>query len=328
MSHAQLRRVAFIGTGIMGAPIARHILDAGFDLVVHNRTRSKADLLVAAGAHWADSVREAASGADVVFTMLGFPSDVEEVYLSGEGLIRHARKGAWLIDLSTSSAQLARDIHGAAEVMDKHAFDCPVTGGEAGAKAGTLTAMAGVGESDLEGLRELISCFADKIYCLGAAGLGQTAKLCNQLSLASCMLGYADALALGEQSGLDQSQLLDIISSGMGSSAALTQLAPKSVLGDYRPGFMAEHLRKDLALALTQAEDMDLALPGAETAFNLYDVLCQIGGASLGTQAISLLYADEASASAAGLDWSLLDAADEGEHDHAHDHDHHHHHDR
>lgn len=324
MSHAKIRKVAFVGTGIMGAPIARHILDAGYELTVHNRTRSKAQPLVDAGARWAQSAAEAVAEADVVFTMPGFPAEVEELYLAGGGLISCSRKGAWLIDLSTGAAQLARDIHGAAEVMGRHAFDCPVTGGEPGARAGTLTAMAGAGEADLEGgLRELISCFADKIFCLGAAGLGQTAKLCNQLSLASCMLGYADALALGEQSGLDQSQLLDIISSGMGSSAALTQLAPKSVAGDYRPGFLAEHLRKDLALALTQAEDMDLALPGAETAFNLYDVLCQIGGARLGTQAISLLYADEAGASAAGLDWSLLDASGEGEGEHEH----HHHHD-
>ncbi len=317
MTHGKTYRVAFIGTGIMGAPIAGHILDAGYELVVSNRTKEKAEGLLSRGATWAETPAEAAKDADVIFTMLGYPTDVEDVYLSTDGLIRSAKKGAWLIDLTTSSAQLARDIHDACEVMDKHAFDCPVTGGQSGAMEGTLTLMAGVTEGDAAAVLPLLECFSSKIFYLGGAGKGQTAKLCNQVSLASCMVGYADALALAEQAGLDQNQVLDIVSNGMGSSVALTALAPKSVVGDYRPGFLVEHLRKDLGLALMQAEDMELALPGAENAFNLYDALCNIGGARLGTQALTLLYAEEADAVAAGLDWSLI-APEDGEDEHHH----------
>ena len=308
-----LPKVAFIGTGIMGAPIAGHILDAGYDLTVYNRTRSKADALVARGAHWAASPAEAAADADVVFTMLGYPTDVEDVYLATDGLVRAAKKGAWLVDLTTSSPQLARDIHDAAEVEDKHAVDCPVTGGESGAIAGTLTLILGSTEADAAPILPVLKTFSSKVFYFGGAGKGQTAKLCNQVSLASCMVGMADALALAEQGGLDPKLMLDMVGSGMGSSRALTALGPKALEGDWKPGFLVEHMRKDIRLAIEQSEDLEITLPGAETAFTLYDMLCQIGGERLGTQAISLLYAEEADAAAAGLDWSLLSEGDEAE---------------
>lgn len=310
MALSRMRNVAFIGTGIMGAPIARHLLDAGYKLTVHNRTKKKAAGLIAQGAAWADSVADAAREADVVFTMLGYPNDVEDVYLSTDGLIRVTKKGAWMIDLTTSSPELAHDIHDAAEIEDKHAFDCPVTGGEAGAIAGTLTLMAGSTKDEAKPVIPLLECFSSKVYYFDKPGAGQVAKLCNQVSLAGCMVGYAEALALAEQSGLDRHQVIDFISHGMGGSVALQQLAPKSVDGDYRPGFLSEHFRKDLGLALQQAEDLDLNLPGSENAFRLYDLLCQVGGSKLGTQAVSLLYQDEGTTKAAGLDWSLLDNDD------------------
>lgn len=316
MTNAHVRRVALIGCGIMGVPIGGHIMDAGFDLTVHNRTRSKAEGLLARGAHWADSPAEAAADADVVLTMVGYPSEVEDVYLATDGLIRAAKRGAWLIDLTTSSPQLARDIHDAAEVEDKHAFDCPVTGGEQGAIDGTLTLIAGISEKEATPVLPVLESFSSKIFYFDQPGGGQTAKLCNQVSLASCMLGYADALALAEQSGIDQEKVLEVMASGTGGSGASRTLAPRSLAGDYKPGFMVEHLRKDIALALRRSEDLDITLPGAETAFTLFDMLCQIGGARMGTQALTLLYQDEATCAAAGLDWSLLDRdeyADDGE---------------
>lgn len=319
----QIRNVAFIGTGIMGARIAGHLMDAGYDLTVHNRTREKAEDLLARGAHWANTPAEAAANADVVFTMVGYPTDVEDVYLATDGLIRAAKKGAWLIDLTTSSPQLARDIHDAAEVEDKHAFDCPVTGGEQGAIDGTLTLIIGAAEKDVAPVLPLLECFSSKRFFFDQPGGGQTAKLCNQVSLASCMVGYADALALAEQSGIDAEKVLEVMASGTGGSGASRTLAPKSLAGDYKPGFLAEHLRKDIALALQRSEDLDITLPGAETAFTLFDMLCQIGGSRMGTQALTLLYQEEGTCAAAGLDWSLLEAADEGD-DHecccGHDH--------
>jgi len=163
------------------------------------------------GAHAAESVADAAKDADVIFTMVGYPTDVEDVYLATDGLIRVAKKGAYLIDLTTSSSQLARDIHDAAEIEGKHAFDCPVTGGQKGAQDGTLTLIVGATEHDVEPVRALLETFSAKIFCMGGAGKGQTAKLCNQVSLASCMIGYADAMALAEQGGLDVEQMLEVV---------------------------------------------------------------------------------------------------------------------
>ena len=289
MALSKNAKVAFIGTGIMGAPIAEHLISAGYDVTVYNRTSEKAQKLVSLGAHAAESVADAAKDADVIFTMVGYPTDVEDVYLSTDGLIRVAKKGAYLIDLTTSSSQLARDIHDAAEIEGKHAFDCPVTGGQKGAQDGTLTLIVGATENDVEPVRAFLETFS----------------------------------ALAEQGGLDVDQMLEVVASGMGSSRALKELAPKSLEGDFQPGFLAEHFRKDIALALAQSEDLEITLPGAETAFTLYDMLCQIGGARKGTQAISLLYADEATSTAAGLDWSLLESQeDEGEHECCCGHDH------
>lgn len=318
----QIKNVAFIGTGIMGERIAGHLMDAGYALTVHNRTREKAEGLLARGARWADTPAEAAADADVVFTMVGYPTDVEDVYLATDGLIRAAKRGAWLIDLTTSSPQLARDIHDAAEVEDKHAFDCPVTGGEQGAIDGTLTLIIGAAEKDVAPVMPLLECFSSKRFFFDQPGGGQTAKLCNQVSLASCMVGYADALALAEQSGIDAERVLEVMASGTGGSGASRTLAPKSLAGDYKPGFLAEHLRKDIALALQRSEDLDITLPGAETAFTLFDMLCQIGGSRMGTQALTLLYQEEGTCAAAGLDWSLLEAGEEDEHECCCGHDH------
>ena len=301
-------RIAFIGTGIMGAPIAGHLLDAGYRLTIYNRTREKADGLVARGAVWADSPAAAAREADVVFTMLGYPSDVEDVYLATDGLLRATKKGAWLIDLTTSSPQLARDIHDAAEIYDKHAFDCPVTGGEQGAIDGTLTLIAGISEKDAKPVLPLLQTFSSQIYWFEQAGAGQTAKLCNQISLAASLAGAAEMLAVAEQSGISPELVAKMVGEGMGGSAQLSRVASRALEGDYGPGFLAEHLRKDLMLALETAENLELTLPETETSFNLVDMLCQAGGSRKGTQAITLLYTDEATSTAAGLDWSLVKA--------------------
>ncbi len=316
--------VAFIGTGIMGAPIAGHILDAGYPVTVYNRTAAKAESLIERGAVWAESASDAVRGADVVFTMVGYPEDVEELYLAGDGILAASKPGAILIDLTTSSPALARDIAGAAAVSERVAFDCPVTGGEAGAIAGTLTAIAGATERDIEPVRAILETFTSKIFCFGGAGKGQSAKLSNQVALAASMVGMADALSFAQQEGLDLEQVREMILSGTGSTGVLATLAPKALDGDWKPGFKVRHFIKDLGLALAEAEERDIALPGCDVAFTLYDMLEAIGGAELGTQAITLLYQEEAEAVAAGLDWSLYTAEHEHDdecgcgHDHAH----------
>ena len=308
--------VGFIGTGIMGAPIAGHILDAGYELHVYNRTQSKAQPLVDRGAIWEEDPAHVARVADVIFTMVGYPEDVEELYLAGNGLLTSSKPGAIMIDLTTSSPELARDIAGAAAVSERVAFDCPVTGGESGAIAGTLTAIAGATEHDVEPVRAILETFTSKIFCFGGAGKGQSAKLANQVALAASMVGMADALSLAQQSGLDLNQTRQMILGGTGASGAMEQLAPKAMEGDWKPGFKVAHFLKDLGLALAEAEDLEIALPGSDVAFSLYDMLDAIGGSELGTQAITLLYQEEDAAVAAGLDWSLYTQ----EHEHGHEH--------
>ena len=310
---AGMRTVAFIGTGIMGAPIAGHLLDAGFRVWVYTRTKEKAQALIDRGARWANSVAEAVRRADVVFTMVGYPQDVEQVYLSREGLVRSCKRGTWLVDLTTSSPELARNINEAAQAVGLHALDCPVTGGEEGAVAGTLTLMLGCTEAEAQPLLPLLSTFSAKQLYFDKPGGGQVAKLCNQVALAANMVGYAEALALAEQAGIGQEKVRELVLSGTGASAAMERLAPLSMDGDYRARFRSEHLLKDLGLACDAAEELELTLPGTQNARDLFSMLCEVGGAKLGTQAVSLLYEDEAACVAAGLDWSLLPEQDEDE---------------
>ena len=306
MTHT-IRKVALVGCGIMGSAIGGHVLDAGFDLTVHTRTRSKAEGLLARGARWAATPAQAAAGADAVLTMVGYPSDVEDVYLGTNGILEAAPKGAWLVDLTTSSPELARELHDAAEVMDKHAFDCPVTGGDTGARAGTLTLIAGTTEAEAAPVRALLDCFSAKIVWFGRPGTGQAAKLCNQVSLAACMMGYAEALSLAEQEGVDPQLLLDVLNNGTGGSGASRTLAPRSLAGDYKPGFQVEHLRKDLGLALAAADDAGINLPACEDAHLLFDAICRMGGSRMGTQALTLIYSDGETCRAAGLDPDALE---------------------
>lgn len=313
MCARRLRKVGFVGAGIMGSAIAEHILDAGYPITVHTRTKERADSLLARGAAWAPTPAKAAEDADVVFTMVGFPEDVEDVYLGDAGILQAARKGAWLVDLTTSSPRLARDIHDAAEVMGKHAVDCPVTGGEQGAKAGTLTIMLGCAEREAAQLVPLLGCFSERVFYFDQPGGGQVAKLCNQISLAACMAGYAEALALARESHLDVRNVRELILSGTGTSGAMERLAPLSLEGDYAPRFKSAHFRKDLSLALAQAEEVGLNLPETDTALSLFDLLCKVGGSSLGTQAVALLYDSEEAGAAAGLDWSRLEEEGDGD---------------
>lgn len=307
MGTMRIRNVGFVGTGIMGCAIAGHLMDAGYHLTVHNRTREKAEPLVARGARWAESPAEVTRHVEVVFTMVGYPSDVEDVYLGEGGILQEARRGTWLVDLTTSAPQLARDIHDAAEVMGLHATDCPVTGGEEGAFAGTLTLMLGCSQRDAAPIMPLLETFSSKVMFFDQPGGGQVAKLCNQVSLAACMAGYAEALSLAREAHIDVGRVRELVLSGTGASAAMEKLAPLSLKGDYAARFKSEHLRKDLSLALAHAEDLELDLPATGTAFSLFDLLCNAGGSALGTQALTLLYEDEDSSTAAGLDWSNLD---------------------
>ena len=332
--------VAFIGTGIMGEPMARHLIEAGYPVAVYNRTPEKCAALVELGARLAASPADAAAEADVVITMVGYPEDVEELYLARGGLVEASKEGAVLIDMTTSDPGLARDIAEVAQVSGRRAFDAPVTGGQAGAQNATLTVFCGATEEDVTPVRALLECLGPRVVCMGGPGKGQMAKLVNQTALAGCMVGLVEGLSLARQGGLDAAATLDAIRGGMAGSVAMEAFGHKILDGDFAPGFMVEHYVKDLGLALMVAEELELTLPGVETANQLYGILDAIGGSRMGTQALDLVYADEAACAAAGLDWSLLSkdedeeeggfvGADHGDdcgcgcHDHGHSHGHH-----
>lgn len=287
---AEQKTVGFIGLGIMGASMAGHILAGGHDLVVYNRTKSKADELVAKGATWADTPGDVAAASDVVITIVGYPKDVEEVYLAEGGLIDRARPGTILIDMTTSSPELASRIAQAAADKGLSALDAPVSGGDVGAKAGKLAIMVGGDGEAFQSVLPILDLMGGKIAHMGPAGAGQHTKMANQIAIASTMMAVSESLAYAEAAGLDQTALIDLIGTGAAGSFLLNGLGPKMAAGDYAPGFFVHHFVKDMGIALAEADRMRLDLPGLSLAKSLYDKLISDGFGEEGTQALYRLY--------------------------------------
>ena len=283
--------MGWIGTGVMGASMCGHLVAAGHDVVVTSRTRSKADGLLAAGAGWSDTPAGAAEGADAVFSMVGYPADVREVLLGPDGALATARPGAVLVDMTTSDPALAVEVASAAADRDVHVLDAPVSGGDLGARNGTLSIMVGGPADVLESVRPLLSLLGTTIEHQGGHGAGQRTKLVNQVLVAGNMVAVSEALVYAHRSGLDVSQVLASVTNGAAGSWALSNLAPRVVAGDFAPGFMVDHLVKDLGLALAEAERAGLTLPGLALAHELYQALQAQGRGRDGTQ--SLVHAIE-----------------------------------
>jgi 3-hydroxyisobutyrate dehydrogenase len=284
--------IAFIGTGVMGRSMAGHLLDAGYALRVHNRTREKAEPLVQRGAVWADTPGDAADGADVVITIVGYPADVEEVYLGDGGIIERASSGAVLVDMTTSSPQLAEKIYSAAARRGLSALDAPVSGGDVGARNAALTIMVG-GDSDaFEKVRPVLDVMGASVILQGDAGAGQHTKMANQIAIAGAMLAMVECLSYAKGVGLDPASVLESVKAGSAGSWSLNNLAPRVLSQDFAPGFYVKHFVKDLRIALDAAEQTGMTLPGLSLAKQLYERLLEADGGELGTQALWLLYAD------------------------------------
>lgn len=299
VSRASSRlRIGFIGTGIMGRSMAGHLLRAGHDLHVHNRTRQKAEPLVADGARWHDTPGSLAAASDVVITMLGLPADVEEVYFGGgavprgAGLLDRARPAALLIDMTTSSPTLAARIAATASTRGLDALDAPVSGGDVGARNAALVIMAGGTAAAFERARPLFALLGRSATLLGPAGAGQRCKLANQIAVAVGMVAWCEALAHARAGGLDPALVQQVISGGAAGSWALTNLAPRAVAGDFAPGFLVRHLVKDIRLAREAAAETGIELPGLATAERLYEAMLACGRGDDGTQALLRLYTD------------------------------------
>ena len=283
--------IAFIGTGVMGRSMAGHLQKAGHVLHVHNRTKAKAAALLEAGAIWHDSAGSAAAQADVVITMLGFPTDVESSYLGAGGIVERAKPGALLIDMTTSSPVLARKIAAAAAQRGLAALDAPVSGGDLGAREARLVIMVGGAAAAFARAKPLFEIMGKNIALLGPAGAGQHCKMANQIAVAVGMVAWCEALAYAKKAGLDPAAVHASISGGAAGSWAMTNLAPRALAENFAPGFYVKHILKDMRIALESAAELKLDLPGLAQAKKLYDQVAAHGWDDCGTQALYRLYA-------------------------------------
>ncbi|MCZ0754299.1 NAD(P)-dependent oxidoreductase [Anoxybacillus sp. J5B_2022] len=286
-------KIGFIGLGVMGKSMARNLLRAGYSLIVYTRTKEKAEELLREGAVWKENVSALAKEADVVITMVGYPNDVEEVYFGENGLIENVRAGTYIIDMTTSPPSLAEKIYEAAKKRGVFALDAPVSGGDIGAKEGTLTIMVGGDEKAFQACQPIFAVLGKNIVFQGKAGAGQHTKMCNQIAIATNMIGVCEALAYAKRSGLDPLKVLESISQGAAGSWSLSNLAPRMIAGNFAPGFYVKHFIKDMKIALAEAEKMNLQLPGLALAKEMYEQLAAAGEENSGTQALYKRYVNE-----------------------------------
>jgi len=281
-------KIGWIGTGVMGLSMCRHIMEKGFAVTVYTRSRSKAEPLIEKGVVWASSPGQVAGSSDIIFTMLGFPEDVREVYMGKNGIFSGAKKGSILADMTTTSPSLAMEIYSSAKEKELYVIDAPVSGGDVGARSGTLSIMVGGDSEVVEALKPLLEAMGKKIVHQGPAGSGQHAKMCNQIVIAGTMIGVCESLLYGYKAGLDMNTMLSGISGGAAACWSLDNLAPRILNRNFDPGFFVEHFVKDMGIALDEAKKMKIVLPGLSLVHQLYLSVIANGGAKLGTQALML----------------------------------------
>lgn len=284
------KKIGFIGTGVMGASIVMHLLNAGHDVTIYTRTKSKAADLISAGAKWAETPAQASIEQDIIFTMVGYPKDVEEVYIGENGIFSAAKQGAIVIDMTTSEPTLAKKLYHEASERGLHSLDAPVSGGDIGAKNGTLSLMVGGDKDVFEKMHPIFELFGQNIIYQGVAGSGQHTKMCNQIAIASGMIGVCESMAYGLKAGLTMDEVLRSITAGAAGSWSLSNLAPRMLKGNLEPGFYIKHIIKDMKIALDEAERMNLQLPGLSLAKSMYDQLLEEGYGDNGTQALIKYY--------------------------------------
>jgi len=281
-------RVGWIGAGVMGASMCGHLLDAGNDVTISSRTPTKAEPLLDRGATWADAPSVVAASSDLVFTMVGYPPEVEEVLLGDDGVIASLAPDSIVVDMTSSRPALAVAIAETAAARGVHALDAPVSGGDVGARAGTLSIMVGGEQHVFDAVRPCFDAMGKTVVLQGPAGSGQHTKLVNQTLVAGTIVAVCEALLYARRAGLDVTTVLESVSSGAAASWALSNLAPRIVAGDFAPGFFVDHFVKDMGIALDEAARMQLAMPGLALARQLYVALQAQGHGRDGTQALIL----------------------------------------
>jgi len=295
---AAAARVGWIGTGVMGRSMCMHLLRAGHPVRVYTRTQSRAEELLAAGAEWADSPRSVAEQSDVVFSIVGFPQDVRDVLLGPQGAVGGLPPGGVVVDMTTSSPQLALEIEAEASRRGAFSLDAPVSGGDIGAREARLSIMVGGQEVAYRAVVPLFEKLGKTIVHQGPAGAGQHTKMVNQVLIAAGMVGVCESLLYAYRAGLNPELVLQSVSTGAAGSWSLSNLAPRVLRGDFNPGFFVEHFIKDMGIALDECRRMQIALPGLALAHQLYVALQAQGHGRLGTQSLLL-----ALASLSGVRW-------------------------
>lgn len=287
----QDKTIGWIGTGLMGEPMAKHLVSAGYTLNIYNRTRSKVEELLRLGCNWCNSPAEVTSNSDIVFTMISLPKDVEDVYFRTNGIFKSLKPGMILIDMTTTKPSLSIRIFDEAKRLGASSIDAPVSGGEVGAINGSLSIMIGGEEHIAAQLKPLFEILGQNIIYQGKAGAGQHTKMCNQIAIAGTMIGVCESLVYGVKAGLDLNAVISSISKGAAACWTLNVLAPKIIEKDFAPGFMVNHFVKDLGIALEEAELMQLSLPGLALAKQLYLSLIANKKEEFGTQALYMVIA-------------------------------------
>ena len=283
-------KIGFIGTGVMGNPMAGHILKEGYELYVYNRTSAKTQSLVASGAHACDSPGAVAEMCDIIFAIVGFPKDVENVFLGSNGIVEKAKPGSVIVDMTTSTPDLAKKIASVAIKKGLHSLDAPVSGGDVGAKSGMLSIMVGGKKEIFNRVLPLFELMGSNVVYQGSAGSGQHTKMANQIGIASSMLAMCESLTYAKAAGLDQKTVLKSISSGAAGSWSLTNLAPRILRDDYEPGFFVRHFIKDMQIAIDSSEAMGIPIPGLKVAKAKFDQIADQGLDNKGTQAVIKAY--------------------------------------
>lgn len=285
-----MKKIGFVGTGVMGSSMASHLLEAGYDVFIYTRTKSKAEELLTKGAKWIDTPQALAKKVDVLISMVGYPKDVEELYLGQNGFLENLSAGAVAIDMTTSSPVLAKKIAEAFREKGIGALDAPVSGGDIGAKNGTLAIMVGGAEDAFLKVKPIFEILGSSVILQGDAGAGQHTKMVNQIAIASNMIGVTEAIIYAEAAGLNPARVLESISGGAAGSWSLSNLIPRVLQDDFSPGFFIKHFIKDMGIALSEAKQMGLELPGLSLAEKMYQTLADQGLSEEGTQALIKYY--------------------------------------
>ncbi len=288
VSLSKKTKIGFIGIGVMGVSMCGRMMAEGYSMTIYNRTKSKAESLLAKGATWANSPAEVAAASDIIFTIVGYPQDVEAVYFGENGIFSTAKTGSILIDMTTTKPSLAERIYVIAKTKGISTIDAPVSGGDVGAKNGALSIMVGGDKSTVKTVMPLFEIMGKNIIHEGKAGAGQHTKMCNQITIAGTMIGVCESLLYAHKAGLDLEVMLQAISGGAASCWTLHNLAPRIVQRNFDPGFYVEHFIKDMEIALDEARLMDLSLPGLSLVHQLYKGVQAQGNGRLGTQALTL----------------------------------------